>query len=133
MPQEITKRHTIIEALRARRTAKEIIDFFNYNKDLVYRIKKQFKTCDDPETFIGERKTHKRCSDATRSPKFVTKVKQRIQEDLSKSMAALAFEMNVNKSIISRTVAKDLNIKSYCLRKRHLLTMMVDQGDCLAQ
>ena len=30
--------------------------------------------------------------------------------------------MNVNKSTISRTVAKDLNMKSYCLRKRHLLT-----------
>ena len=37
-------------------------------------------------------------------------------------MAALAFEMNVNKSTISRTVAKDLNMKSYCLRKRYLLT-----------
>ena len=30
--------------------------------------------------------------------------------------------MNVNKSTISRTVAKDLNMKSYCLRKHHLLT-----------
>ena len=30
--------------------------------------------------------------------------------------------MNVNKSTISRTVAKDLNTKSYCLRKHHLLT-----------
>ena len=37
-------------------------------------------------------------------------------------MAALAFEMNINKSTIYRTVAKDLNTKSYCLRKRHLLT-----------
>ena len=37
-------------------------------------------------------------------------------------MAALAFKINVNKSTISRTVAKDLNIKSYCLRKCHLLT-----------
>ena len=37
-------------------------------------------------------------------------------------MAALAFEMNVNKSTISRTVAEDLNMKSYCLRMRHLLT-----------
>ena len=55
MPQEITKRHAIIEALCASRTAKEIIDFFNYNKDLVYRIKKQFEACDDPETFTGER------------------------------------------------------------------------------
>ena len=122
MPQEILKRHAIIKALRAGRTAKEIIDFFNYNKDLVYRIKKQFEACDDPETFTGERKTQKRRSDAIRSPEFVTKVKQRIQDDPSKSMATLAFEMNVNKSTISRTVAKDLNMKSYCLRKRHLLT-----------
>ena len=120
MPQEITKRHAIIEALHAGRTAKEIIDFFNYNKNLVYRIKKQFEACDDPETFTGERKNHKRHSDAIRSPKFVTKVKQRIQDDPSKS--TLAFEMNVNKSTISRTVAKDLNMKSYCLRKHHLLT-----------
>ena len=30
--------------------------------------------------------------------------------------------MNVNKSTIFRTVAKDLNMKSYCLRKRHLFT-----------
>ena len=122
MPQEITKRHAIIEALCAGRTAKEIIDFFNYNKDLVYRIEKQFEACDDPETFTGERKTHKRYSDAIRSLEFVTKVKQRIQDNPSKSMATLAFEINVNKSTISRTVDKDLNIKSYCLRKRYLLT-----------
>ena len=113
------QKHAIIEALRTGRTAKEIIHFFNYNKDLVYRIKKQLEACDDPETFIGERKT---TPDAIRSPKFVTKVKQRIQDDPSKSMATLAFEMNINKSTISRTVAKDLNMKSYCLRKRHLLT-----------
>ena len=54
MPEEITKKHAIIEALRAGRTAKEIIDFFKYNKDLVYRIQKQFEVCDDPETFTGE-------------------------------------------------------------------------------
>ena len=83
MSQEITKRHTIIKALRAGRTAKEIVDFFNYNKDLVYRIKKQFEACDDPETLTGQRKTYKRCSDAIRSPEFVTKVKQRIQNDSS--------------------------------------------------
>ena len=123
MPQEIIKRHAIIEALCASRTAKEIIDFFNYNKDLVYRIKKQFEACDDPEIFTGERKTHKQRSDAIRRPEFVTKVKQRIQDDPSKSMATLAIEMNINKSTISRTIAKDLNMKSYCLRKRHLLTV----------
>ena len=122
MPQEIMKRHAIIEALRAGRTANQIIDFFNYNKDLVYRIKKKFEACDDPETFTGERKTHKQCSDAIRSPEFVTKVKQRIQDNPTKSMATLAFKINVNKSTISRTVAKDLNMKSYCLRKHHLLT-----------
>ena len=112
----------MIEALRAGRTAKEIIDFFNYNKDLVYRIKKQFEACDDPETFTGEKKTHKQRFDAIRSPEFVTKVKQRIQDDPFKFMGALAFEMNINKSTISRTVAKDFNMKHYCLRKRHLLT-----------
>ena len=37
-------------------------------------------------------------------------------------MATLTFEINVNKSTISRTVAKDLNMKTYCLRKHHLLT-----------
>ena len=119
MPQEIMKRHAIIDASS---TIKEIIDFFNYNKDLVYRIKKQFEACDDPETFTRERKTHKRHSDAIRSPEFITKVKQRIQDNLSKSMAALTFKMNVNKSTIFRTVAKNLNMKSYCLRKHHLLT-----------
>ena len=122
MLQKITKRHAIIEVLHAGRTAKEIIDFFNHNKDLVYRIKKQFEACDDPETFTGERKTHNRCSDAIRSPEFVIKVKQRIQDNPFKSMAALAFKINVNKSTISRTVAKDLNMKSYCFRKLHLLT-----------
>ena len=114
MPQEITKRHAIIKALCTGRTAKEIIDFFNYNKDLVYKIKKQFEACNNPETFTGERKAHKRRSDAITSLKFVTKVKQRIQDNPSKPMAALAFEMNVNKSTISLTVAKDLNMKSYC-------------------
>ena len=130
MLQEIAKRHAIIEALRAGRTAKEIIDFLNYNKDLVYRIKKQFKDCDDPETFTGERKTHKRRSDAT-------KVKQRIQDDFSKSMAVLAFEINVNKSQSPGQLQGPQHEK-LLLKEASLVDSLpngatVDQEDCLAQ
>ena len=75
MPQEKTKRHAIIEVLCDGRTAKEIIDFSITTRTLFIELKSNLKlACDDPETFIGERKTHKRCSDAIRSPKFVTKV-----------------------------------------------------------
>ena len=122
MPQEITKSTPSSRSSVPAELLKRLLIFFNYNKDLVYRIEKQFEACDDPDIFTGERKTHKQCFDAIRSLEFVTNVKQRIQDNPSKSMATLAFKMNINKSTISRTVAKDLNMKSYCLRKRHLLT-----------
>ena len=73
MPQEITKRYAIIDALCTGRTAKEIIDFSITTRTLFIESKSNLKlACDDLETFTGERKTHKRHSDAIRSPKFVT-------------------------------------------------------------
>ena len=128
MPQEIMKRHAIIEALCTDRTAKEIIDFLITTRTLFIELKSNLKLV---MTLRPSLEREKPTSDILMPSgsnvvmlftEFVTKVKQRIQDDLSKFMAALAFEMNVNKSTIFRTVAKDLNMKSYCLRKRHLLT-----------
>ena len=121
MSKELDRRTAIIEAVRAGRSAKEIISFFNYPKDVVYRLKKEFHSCEDKDSFTSERKTHKRRSDTVRTDDFVAEVQEKVRDKPETSMAALAAEMGVHRSTISKTI-KDLGMKSYTLRRRQLLT-----------
>ena len=122
MSKELARRQAIIEAFRAERTVKEVIDFFDYNRDFVYRLKRQYDETEDKDNFFGNRTLHKRRSNTKRDDQFVTDVSQMIQDNPTKSMATIASEMNVARSTISKTITKDLGMKSYTLRKRQLLT-----------
>ena len=122
MPSEVERRYAVIAALRAGRSAREIIDFFGYPRALVYRLKKAYDEADDKEDISGERKSHSRRSDSHRNEEFLSTLEGVIEDDPSKSMGALAKEMGVAKSTIHKAVHEDLDLISYKLRRRHLLT-----------
>ena len=64
MSREYDRRAAInIESLRAGRSAKDIIECFQYPRSLVYAIKKAWDDSEDKEGFTAERKAHRKRSD----------------------------------------------------------------------
>ena len=77
--------NAIIVGLRAGRTAGETSELNKLPGSLCYRIKKGFYDCiavgeDHGDGFV-DRKSHKNRRDAIRTPKFVDKLQNMIDED----------------------------------------------------
>ena len=77
--------NAIIVGLRAGRTAGEISELNKLSRSLCYRIKKGFYDCiavgEDLDDVSVHRKTHKNRRDAIRTPEFVDKLQNMIDED----------------------------------------------------
>ena len=95
---EEQKRAAIVVGLRAGRTAAEIAEFNKLPESLCYRVKKKLDESvaagEDPDDISVDRKTHKRRRDAIRTPEFIEQLQNMIDEDPSKSIRALARELN---------------------------------------
>ncbi|QQP52832.1 Uncharacterized protein FKW44_005097, partial [Caligus rogercresseyi] len=91
---EEEKRHAMFASFRARRSPKEVIEFFNYPKSTVY---------DQWKAWNSFKK-----NDAHRKKRFVAEVKRKVNEDGNKSYAKLAAEMGCSKQTIANTINKDL-------------------------
>ncbi|QQP53195.1 Uncharacterized protein FKW44_005576 [Caligus rogercresseyi] len=102
---EEEKRHTMFASFRARRSPKEVIDFFNYPKSTVYD---QWKAWNSFKKNDAHRKKRSRSLGATRTDEFVAEVKRKVNEDGNKSYAKLAAEMGYSKQNIANTINKDL-------------------------
>lgn len=120
--KEYDRRAAVIESLRAGHSAPDIIRWFGYTKTFVYEIKKAYDAAEDKDSFTPERKTHKRRSDSVRTEDFVANVKAKVDEDPTKSMNKIARELEVSETTVRRTIHQDLNLKSYVVKRRHLLT-----------
>ena len=53
---------------------------------------------------------------------FIADIANTVEADPSQSMSQIAKAMNVNKATIHRTIHEDLNLKSYVIKKRQMLT-----------
>ncbi|QQP55247.1 Transposable element tcb1 transposase [Caligus rogercresseyi] len=111
---EEEKRHAMFASFRARRSPKEVIEFFT--------------TPSQPSTTSGRLGTlSKRMMLiaksvlATRTDEFVAEVKRKVNEDGNKLYAKLAAEMGCSKQTIANTINKDLDYSSY--KKRHLMIL----------
>lgn len=122
MSREYDRRAAIIESLRAGHSAKDIIEWFNYPKTVVYDLKKAWDAAEDKGDFTAERKAHRKRSDAVRTDEFVADVAEKVKGDPSQSMAKVAKDMNVSKATIHRTIHENLSLKSYVIKRRQLLT-----------
>ncbi|QQP53953.1 Uncharacterized protein FKW44_006611 [Caligus rogercresseyi] len=87
---EEEKRHAMFASLRAGRSTKEVIEFFNYPKSTVYD---QWKAWNSFKKNDAHRKKRFRSLGATRTDEFVAEVKRKVNEDSNKSYAMLAAEM----------------------------------------
>ncbi|QQP53189.1 Uncharacterized protein FKW44_005568 [Caligus rogercresseyi] len=101
---EEEKRHAMFASFRARRSPKEVIEFFNYPKSTVYD---QWKAWNSFKKTDAHRKKRSRSLRATRTDEFVAEVKRKVNEDGNKSYAKLAAEMGCSKQTIANTINKD--------------------------
>ncbi len=69
-----------------------------------------------PEDFSAKRKQHKKRSDAM-DRAFIMDVERLIQEDPSRSMRAIACELNVSATVVRRVVKEEIKLKSYALKR----------------
>ena len=87
-------------------------------------LRRQYEASDNKENFRPECKTPKKRSGAIRTPEFVADVVEIVKENPSKSIRKITKEMGTSRRTIGRTVKEDLNVKSYKLRWRQLLTQV---------
>ena len=114
---EEMKRAAVLSALHAGRTPKEIADFHKFALSFVYKIKGMVDNAEDTDDISPKRKKHDRRSDAIRTPQFVARVQEMVDNDPSKSMNALAKDLGVAYGTIYRVIYEDLRYKSYVLKR----------------
>ena len=120
MAKEEHQRALILSSFHAGLTAKQIVDHFIIKKATVYALKKKLDAFvaegNKPEDFSAKRKQHKKRSDAM-DRAFIMDVERLIQEDPSRSMRAIARELNVSATVVRRVVKKEIKLKSYALKR----------------
>ncbi|QQP50227.1 Uncharacterized protein FKW44_011157 [Caligus rogercresseyi] len=97
------------EEKRHAMSPKEVIEFFNCPKSTVYD---EWKAWNSFKKNDAHRKKRSWSLGATRTDKFVAKVKRKVKEDGNKSYAKLAAEMGCSKQTIANTINKDLGYNS---------------------
>ena len=74
-----------------------------------------------PEDYDITRKPHK-CRSDTHNHEIVARVQELVDTDFSKSMGAMAHELEVSATLVVKIVKEDLRYKSYGLRKGQLMS-----------
>lgn len=114
---EEMKRAAVLSALSAGRTPKEIAEFHKFSLSFVYKIKSKVDNSEHPKDISTKRKKHDRRSDTIRTPEFIAKVQEMVDNDPSQSMNALSKELGVAYGTIHRTIHEDLRYRSYVLKR----------------
>lgn len=115
MEQE--RRTAIIQLAHAGHSAPAISKLLKYPPRTVRRIIKAWK-----DEGKSHRKPHKQRSDKKRSPRFLAGLKKSIKANPGTPMTILAKKRGVSRMTVSRAVKIDLNMTSYKLYKRQILT-----------
>ncbi|XP_025161066.1 uncharacterized protein LOC112589993 [Harpegnathos saltator] len=116
------KRHAVIIAICAKHTDLEISNFLNCARSFVHKVRRELEaSAGDVET-VAKRKKHEERSDTTRNTQFVQQVQEIVDESSSKSMRAIARDLNVSESLIRRVVHEDLRYRSYVMRRGQFMS-----------
>ena len=125
MDSEEKKRVTIVNAFRAGMSAKEIKTVLKFKKDIVYTLKKKY---DDfiaaggsPDQFVTKRKVYKKHKDNVAMALKDT-VKEMVNRDPGRSMRNMATELNVDEKTIRNLIKKELEYKTYALKRGQFMT-----------
>jgi hypothetical protein len=124
MNQQESTRAVIVSGLRAGRTVKEIMDFANIKKSMVYGLKKKYEefiaSGGSPDTFEIARKIHKRRSDY-KGTALAEDLRELVSKDPG-SMRSMAQEMNVSRTTVRKMVSEDYRYKSYAMRRGQFMS-----------
>ncbi|QQP41664.1 Uncharacterized protein FKW44_016108, partial [Caligus rogercresseyi] len=120
MSSEQDRRAAILDALRAGRAPKEIIEFLKLPKTTVYRVAQEFNESNGNATPL--RKTQDRSRSKKRTLEFFHELQKRINDDPGTSMRDLAAKINADEKNIRTAVHEDLRSKSYVLKVRQMLS-----------
>ena len=124
---EEMKRGAVLSALSAGRTPKEIAEFHKVALSFVYKIKGRVDDANDPGDISAKRKKYDRHSDSIRTPEFVARVQEMVDNDPSKSMNALCKELGVAYGTIHRVIHEDLRYNSYVLKRGHFIDLAMQE------
>lgn len=120
MTEEI-KRGAVLAGLHAGRSPKAIAEFNKLSLSFVYKMKSRLEAAEHPEDINTKRSKPAPRSDNVRTPEFVARVQQKVDQDPSKSIRSLARELGVANATIHRTVHEDLRYGSYALKTGHFM------------
>jgi len=116
------KRHAVIITICAKHTDLEISNFLNCARSFVHKVCRESEaSAGDVET-IAKRKRHEERSDTTRNTQFVQQVQEIVDESPSKSMRAIARDLNVSEGLIRRVIHENLHYKSYVMRRGQFMS-----------
>jgi hypothetical protein len=133
MSAEYETRAAVLKALRAGRKPQEIARFLKVHRSLVYRLKKvldQSQDAGEAEITPARKQHKKRTVGLTRTADFVASLQEKINEDPSKSMRALAKEMQCDEKTIRNCIQEDIRYKSYKMRRGHFMSEATKQKRC---
>ncbi|KPU74657.1 uncharacterized protein Dana_GF26712 [Drosophila ananassae] len=116
------KRHAVIVALHAEHSDLEISTFLKVARSFVYKVRQELQSSGGNVKSTGKRKKHEQRSDCVKTPKFIEQVQDTVDLDPSKSMRAVARDLNVSEGLIRKIVHEDLRYKSYVMRRGQFMS-----------
>ena len=121
-PEESWKRITAVMMIRAQFTDAEIMKGASCARNTVKSIRSELKETNDDYEAVVQRKKGSRRSNTFRTPDFLDELKNKVEEDPTKSFTQLAEELGVKSTTINRAINEDLRYTSYRRRKGQILT-----------
>ena len=122
---QIINRRAIVSGVSVRKMNKEISDFNNIPMSTVKKHKKDYNNFvnpgNSPEAYDITRKIHQGCSNS-HNHDIVARVQELVDTDPSKSMRAMAHELEVSVTMVRKINKEDLGYKSYGLRKGQFMS-----------
>ena len=119
---EYERRSAVLQCLRAGRSTVEISKFCGISLRTVQKIASDYRDAEETGagSYTAERKRHERVRTVV-TKELIEAVQERILEDPSLAMRALALEFNVDRETMRRLVHTDLRYNSYTIKvKQHL-------------
>ena len=121
-PSEYWKRVTCIMMIRARYQNADIMTAVQCSVNTVKAVRRDMDSCNGDYEAVASRKGHSRRSDCVRTPEFIQQLQDKVMENPSKGIRALAREMGVGDATMKLDLNEDLRYHSYKRRKGQILT-----------
>ena len=127
MTQEM-KRHAVVVAIVAHHGDSEIASFLNVARSFVFKVRRELETSGGDIAHVAKRKKHSPRSDVIRTTEFIQQVHEVVDEDPSKSMRAIAQQLDVAERTIRRVVKESLRYRSYVMRRGQFMSDMTKKN-----